>query len=334
MTEGPVLDPEEVAALQEAIADGGGEADVWERLPPLAQPDPDRVQPFALASAAAGDPARFPAFLNLHDRLGEALRERCSEVFGRECQLARRDTRRFTYREALGDETPMLWMALEEAALGRFYARMELGLALAAVDAMLGGPGELEGEPPAHLTPLELRLARHLADDLAGIVAEAWRPVRRLQVRVLRVDHDPQFLGVAAPEATCHAVVFAAAPERSPEGTIEIGYPDEFVRGVLEALDQAHREEERAAPDARWQARLEAALAGVPATLALELGRARISIGAFLHLRAGDELTLDVRAGDAALLRVRRAPFAQARIRDDGGRLRAEILATTGGSHD
>ncbi len=331
MTKHPVLDPEEIAALQAAF--GEEDASRPMRLPPLIQPDPKDVQPFALGADAATDPGRFPAFVNLHDRLAEALRERWSELFGRECQITREGMHKRSYREVVEQATASLWVALEERGLGRFYARMDLVLALAAVDAMLGGPGELEGEPPAHLTPLELRLARHLAEDFAELVAEAWRPVQAMQLKVLRVDHDPQFLGVAAPEAICHAVVWSVARERAEPASVELGYPAEFVRGVLQALDAAQREEETRPQDPAWQAALLAALKQVPAELALEIGRTRISLGAFLHLRAGDELHLQAHVQDPALLRVRGTPFAKVKIREDDGRLRAEILARIGGGH-
>ncbi|RME84320.1 MAG: hypothetical protein D6771_04665 [Zetaproteobacteria bacterium] len=325
-----LLSPEEIAALTEAFGEDETAEAIWAMLPPI--PEPEDAKPFAFSEAPALDPKSYPVFGNLHWRLAEMLRDRFGELFGREVAVEVQDAYVRPCREWLQHDRPRLWFVYEEAAVGRMAAAMDLPLVLACVDAMLAGPGEIEGEVD-HLTEVELKLSKHLGLRLIREIAEIWQPVATLHLSLQRMATETEFLQVAPPNTPCFIVDVEIQAGAQAQGVLSLCYPKEFLDPFLERLKEGASEDEPA--DAAWAEMLERSLAALPAQVSLELARLSLSVGRFLRLKPGDEIPLGVLARDPAWLAVRGRRLRPARPAERDGLLVAEVLDmdnTQGGS--
>jgi len=317
----PVLAPEEIEALMARVAPDERRAALFASLPPLKQPA--RVEPIRLGDRPGDGPERYPMFLNIQERLLEALSEEWNALFKPDVviKLAGHDVR--PYRDIIAEDAARLYLVLMAGDYGRMMLTLDVPLVVAIVDAMLGGIGEAPAETTV-LSAVERRLAERIGERMAHLLAEAWRPVQPLQFRSLRQDTNPQFLAVTNAADACFSTHFEISAGEAAF-TMATHYPRPFLEPLLDKL-KAAVSEETSELDAEWGRKLTSALALAPACLRVELGTCRLDIGRFLELAPGDVLPLSRRATDPSLVRVGRAPMFHARAGDRDGMLAIEIL--------
>ncbi|MDX8384831.1 MAG: FliM/FliN family flagellar motor switch protein [Ghiorsea sp.] len=323
----PILAPEEIDALMEAVAPSEQASAMLATLPPIEQPE--HVEAFDYASAVEDAPDRYPLFDNLRQRMGESLKEQWADVFKREISVSPEGLERRIYQDVLQDdvETPQVFFVYEVDGFGRMMVACELTLIVAYIDAMLGGLGEVIGDVSDTLSPVELKLSSRIAASLEKLLAGMWEPVRSMKFTLLKLEVDPQFLAVAGSTDPCFSVKYEIKTSEEMRGYFHIHYPRSFLEPVLDSLRSAISDEP-AVIDEEWESTLQNSIEQVPLTLRLELAQCNLNIKQFLGLRAGDFLPLSKSEAEPSTLWVSSTPMFQAMPGSQDGILAAELTAS------
>ncbi len=325
--DGPVLAPEEVAALMEQISPDESAAALFATLPPL--PQPEHVEPLDLGQQGPDGPDRFPLFTRVQERFSEILNEHWQERFRQELEIGMEAPALTRYGDITDADHPALYLVYENAGLGLMLARVTIPLAVAYVDALLGGQGEAPQDANT-LSPVEERLCRkRLANDIEHMMENAWQPVFPMDFVLKRTDTDPQFLGVAAADDPCFSAVHRITTASGLAGEIGLHFPRAFLDPILDQLrdtppGDAHD------TDPEWRAAMTAALAPTPVTLRVELGRVSMDVRRFLALKPGDRLPLGRRENDPLDIWIESEPVFTAIAGQRDGWLAAEIIDRQG----
>jgi len=321
----PILAPEEIDALMQAVAPHEHAQALLATLPPIAQPE--HVEDFDFASAIEDGPDRYPLFNNLQQRLAEALKEQWTDVFKREISVGSSQIERRIYQDILQDDvkTPQVFFVYDVEGFGRMMVACDLALIVAYIDAMLGGHGEVFGEASDVLSPVELGLSKRISTSFEKLLENMWKPVKDMKFSLLKLEVDPQFLAVASSTDPCFSVQYEIKTSEELRGAFNIHYPRSFLEPVLDSLRSAISDEP-AALDEEWESTLQQSIEQVPLSLRLELGQCHLDIKAFLSLRAGDFLPLSKSEQEPSTLWVGSIPMFQVMPGSQDGMLAAELM--------
>ena len=319
----PILEPEEIEALVASVAPGETVEALFATLPPLKQPD--NVEDFSFDSADDDGPSRYPLFVNLQERMAEALKEQWSDTFTNDVMVSFKDMDQMLYSDVIGNPEPQVFFAYSVEGFGRMMLSFDLPLIVAHVDAMLGGSGEAYGEEILTLSPIEKSLSERIAQSLEMHLEHAWKPVSVLDFVLFKIDTDPQFLAVASSSEACFSMRFEIALDADVKGMFSLHYPRTFLELMLDNL-RSTTSDEPAAADPDWEQQLQASLNHVPLTMRLEMGQCEINVGQFLNLSPGDYLPLKVSESEASVLWIDDMPMFQAKAGSQDGMLAAELI--------
>lgn len=324
--EGPVLDPEEVAALMEHVAPNEEAQAIFATLPPL--PQPEHVEAFSFESEGTEGPDRYPLFGSIQERLAETMNEDWKDIFQRQIELSSDKTTLTHYEEIMTSDKPNAYFVFEHSGFGLMLVVISTRLAVAYVDALLGGSGEAFGEASEVLSPVERRLCDRLTRAIELAMEDAWKPVYSMEFILKNIETDPQFLGVAAGQDLCFSTVHHIKLDDNLEGDIAFHFPHAFLEPVLEILRSPDQDTAAATVDHEWSSQLQNSLQDTPLTLRLEAGALQMDVCQFLSLKTGDQLSLSKRQTDPVELWINSKPVFQAIAGQKDGWLAAEITET------
>jgi len=103
----PILEPEEIEALVASVAPGETVEALFATLPPLKQLE--NAEEFAFDSGASDGPGRYPLFVNLQERMAEALKEQWSDTFSRDVVVSFKDMDEVPYSDVINTEEPKVF---------------------------------------------------------------------------------------------------------------------------------------------------------------------------------------------------------------------------------
>lgn len=319
----PILEPEEIEALMASVAPGETVEALFATLPPLKQPE--NVEDFSFDGGGGDGPGRYPLFVNLQERMVEALKEQWSDNFSREIMVKFQNMDQIPYGDVIKTEEPQVFFAYSVKGFGRMMLSFDLPLIVAYVDAMLGGNGEAYGEEILALSPVEKSLSERIAHSLEMHLENAWKPVTVLDFELFKIDTDPQFLAVASSYEACFSMQFEIQLDENVNGVFALHYPRTFLEPMLDNL-RSTMSDEPASVDKDWEQRLQNSLNDVPITMRLEMGQCKINVGQFLNLSPGDYLPLKVSESEPSILWVDQMPMFQAQAGSQDGMLAAELI--------
>jgi len=322
----PILAPEEIEALMEAVVPSEEADALFATLPDI--PQPKHVEPYSFESSGENGPERFPLFLTLQRRATEELKEQWGETFQRDVILDGGSILQRLYEDIIGDDkvNPQVYFIYDVQGFGRMIVAFDLPLVVAYIDAMLGGHGETFEEGSIDLSPVEMKLALRIGKTLEKILAKMWAPVHEMQYIMHKVEVEAQFLGAASLSDMCFSVPFNIELSEALKGAVHFHYPRSFLEPVLDSLRTAASDDANIV-DAVWDQDLEKSLSNVPLTARLEFGQCHLNIKQFLNLRPGDFLPLSKSEHDSATLWLGRTPMFEAMPGSQDGVLAAEILS-------
>jgi len=319
----PVLEPEEIAALMEKIAPNEQAQAIFATLPPL--PRPEHVEDFSYESEGPEGPERYPLYAVIQQHLCEHLREHMNEVFQRTITLDLEGMSQTPYGEIISSEDSRVYLVFECESFGLMLVVVDTRLVVTYVDALLGGVGEAH-DTMEELSPVEERLAVRFANALISILEPAWKPIQPLKFKLIKVETDVDFLGVAANKDACFCTSYQIKLHKDVQGALQICYPRTFLEPFLNNL-RSNAQEAPAALDEAWSRELNICLQDAPVELRLELGAVPMLIRDFLTLKPGDHLPIYKREKDPVTLWVESEPMFQVMAGQRDGSLAAEIVA-------
>jgi len=319
----PILDPEEIEALVASVAPGETVEALFATLPPLKQPE--KVEDYSFDSGGADGPGRYPLFVNLQERMAEALKNQWSDTFSRDVVVSFKNMDQVPYSDVINTDSPQVFFAYSVEGFGRMMLSFDLPLIVAHVDAMLGGNGESYGKEILALSPVEKRLSERIAESLEMHLEHAWKPVSVLDFVLFKIDTDPQFLAVAGSYDACFSMQFEIELDEDVKGMFALHYPRTFLEPILDNL-RSTMSDEPASVDHDWEQRLQESLNHVPLTMRLEMGQCEMNVGQFLNLSPGDYLPLKISESEPSILWIDKMPMFQAKAGSQDGILAAELI--------
>jgi len=320
--EGPVLEPEEVAALMENVAPNEETQAILASLPPI--PQPEHVEVFSYESEGPEGPERYPLFGSVQERMAETIKDSWGDIFQRQIDLDAGNTTMSRYEETIKSDKPNVYLVFDHPGFGLMLVVISINLAVAYVDALLGGNGEAYGESAEALSPVEQRLCERLAREIKHIMAAAWKPVFPMDFILKKIETDPQFLGVTANHDLCFSTACHIKLDDNLEGDIAFHFPRAFLDPILEML-RSNDQDKPASVDDEWSLQLQEGLQDTPLALRLEMGSLQMNIAQFLALKSGDQLPLSKRETDMVELWIESEPVFRAIAGQKDGWLAAEI---------
>jgi flagellar motor switch protein FliM len=321
----PILAPEEIDALMQAVAPSEEADALFATLPPI--PQPKHVEAFDFTSSDPSGPERYPLFSTLQHRMKESLKELWMETFQRDIVVDSQGIEQRIYEDILEDDKkiPQVYFIYDVEGFGRMVAAYDLALIIAYIDAMLGGHGETFDEGSDVLSPVEMKLSRRIALALEKLLAKMWSPVCTMRYQLQKIEVEAQFLGVAAIADMCFSVGFALEVSEELKGSASLHYPRSFLEPILDKLRTAAADD-LGVHDEAWSQALEKSLTQVPITTRLEFGQCHLDIQQFLGLKAGDFLPLSKHEHEPATLWVSNRPMYEAMPGSQDGQLAAELI--------
>jgi flagellar motor switch protein FliM len=213
------------------------------------------------------------------------------------------------------------------ALAGPFLVDLDLGLAYACIDRILGGPGRLPDER-REPTSIESQLVGRVLSDILPAFHEAWGHLAPFDVAVTETALSPALLRVAAPTDVV-AVLTLEVRIAGQTAPLAVCYPHAALEPMIPKLSATawYAQPDRGAAAEAHVTSLRRSLETVELHAAATLGTAELPVEVLAELVAGDVIRLDERVDRPVLLSIEdqvRAWALPGRVND---RLALELVA-------
>jgi flagellar motor switch protein FliM len=242
----------------------------------------------------------------IHENVARVAGARLSARLRSTVSITLADTAQMIYDEyvqGLTLPTELVVMATDELA-GPFLMDLDLGLALAGVERMLGGTGRVP-EARREPTPIENSLVDRIVEDLVVSIAEGWTHLAKLNLRVDETAFGPSLLRVAAPSHVVAVLTYEVrvAGQTAP---LTLCYPHASLEPMMPRLSASawYAQRDPSSDAGAGRALLSAALRGVDIPVKAVLGSVALSVEALIGLQPGDTIRFEERAAAPVLLSV------------------------------
>jgi flagellar motor switch protein FliM len=165
-------------------------------------------------------------------------------------------------------------------------------MTFAMIDRLLGGKGSAEGWNRSTLTPIETNILRKLLEGVSDNLAKAWQDIIPLNLKVLEVENNPQFLQLAVPTETVIVIVFNMTIGKEVQ-RMHLCIPYMLLEPYIPKLSSHNWYGGRKGKASEGNEHIQGKIEHLTVPLSAELGRATISIEEFLGLAIGDVIQLD-----------------------------------------
>lgn len=177
---------------------------------------------------------------------------------------------------------------------GTIIIDLATNLAYAMVDRMLGGMG-VPLEKNRDFSEIELSIIQKILITMTQLMREPWKNVVDISPVLTRVETNPQFAQVIAPNDMI-AIVTLNVKIGDVEGFVNFCLPFFTLEDVMDRLNTkywfASMQENR---DENYEDYIESMIRKVDVPIRAVLGKSEISVGDFLNLQIGDCIRLDSR---------------------------------------
>lgn len=179
-----------------------------------------------------------------------------------------------------------------ESLRGPALLVFESKLAYALVDSYFGGTDrpytKIEGK---EFTRIELSIMQKVMDLATRDLEEAWAPVHKVDISFVRIEVNPQFVGVVPPSDVIISTTFEVELENA-SGTIALVIPYSTIEPIKNKLNSSFQTESDRV-DKEWTMMMEEHLRGAQANISVHLGQAQITVGDLVNLNVGDIIPLN-----------------------------------------
>jgi flagellar motor switch protein FliM len=218
--------------------------------------------------------------------LATTLRAGASSAFGKVEQLTYDE-----YVRSLPNPSYMVILSLNPLP-GAALLQFPLPITFAAVDRLLGGPGDA-ASPKRPLTEIEQNLMRSVVDRALRELEYAYETLVRVEAEIVQQEFNPQFAQIAAPSDMVLVVSFEMRIGEK-RGNATICVPFTTMAPVLESLaSQTLFQDQRGEDPVLWQQKLESALYTVPVETCVRFDAVGLTSAEIVALQVGDIVPLN-----------------------------------------
>lgn len=180
---------------------------------------------------------------------------------------------------------------------GDIIIELQTNLGYAMIDRMLGGAGQ-PLDKNREFSEIELNLIDKVMVTCMSLLREPWKNVVDLEPFMERIESNPQFAQVIAPNEMV-AIVTLNMKIGDVEGYMNVCLPFLTLESIMDKLNTKYWfSTMQEVADAGYQDYIEALIRRVDIPLKAVLGKSIISVMDFSTLQAGDIIRLDTRVDD------------------------------------
>ncbi|SES79416.1 flagellar motor switch protein FliM [Anaerobranca gottschalkii] len=283
-----VLSQSEIDALLSALS--SGEIDV-EEVKKEETKTKIRVYDFRRPNKFSKDQTR--TLQMIHENFARLITSYLSANLRSVVQVSVASVDQTTYEEFIRSVPNPTIINLFSINSGEGQALLEINpsIAYTIIDRLLGGPGKtIKDSRP--LSEIEQRIIKLVTDRILTNLNEAWLNVTNLKAKTTKIETNPQFLQIVSPNETVAVIVFKVVLGES-EGFMNICIPYISIESMIDKLNAHFWFSQSIKKIPENQANVEAGLKKSYLPIAVELGKATITIKDMLELQVGDVITLD-----------------------------------------
>lgn len=174
---------------------------------------------------------------------------------------------------------------------------MQTNLGYAMIDRMLGGAGE-PLDKSRDFSEIETSILDRIMATCVSLLREPWKNVAELEPYIERIESNPQFAQVIAPNEMI-AIVTLNVKVGEVEGFMNVCLPFITLESIMDKLNTKYWfSTMKEVADEGYQENIEAMLRRVEIPVKAVLGKSIISVMDFSSLQVGDIIRLDTRVED------------------------------------
>ena len=177
---------------------------------------------------------------------------------------------------------------------GSIIIDLASNLAYTMIDRMLGGGGQ-PLDKPRDFSEIEMTIIDRILSMMVGLLREPWKNVLEVSPVLQRVETNPQFAQIIAPNEMI-AIVTLNMKIGEIEGFVNVCLPFITLETVMDRLSTKYwfstMKENR---DENYEDYIEAMIRRVDIPIRAVLGTSRISVSEFMDLQIGDCIRLDTK---------------------------------------
>jgi flagellar motor switch protein FliM len=169
---------------------------------------------------------------------------------------------------------------------------IETRLVFTLIDLFFGGTGELEVKAEGRdFSAIEQKMIKRVVVSALEDLQTSWRPVFPVQITYTRSEVNPQFVAIVPHSEVVVVVTFDVEMGRAPM-SITLCIPYSMIEPIRAKLNAGFQSDQNEV-DTTWLNRFRTNLQMARVDLAVELGRADVSVRTFLNLKVGDILPME-----------------------------------------
>lgn len=203
---------------------------------------------------------------------------------------------------------------------------IDLKLAFAMIDRLLGGSGESVIEP-RELTSIEKRVISKPIQKIANLLAASWNEYSPMTLTLGELISNPELIAIPGVDDVAVAVI-ARVGIGGIEGTVNIYYPCTLLSPILTSVEKTSG---AVKPPKLRRVAAEALLKQIRLPVYIRFTPSLVNIEHLIGLRKGDVLLLDSRVNDEVEVYVANSNLWMGRPGSVGGRIGVKLTRSVKG---
>ncbi|PLS01451.1 flagellar motor switch protein FliM [Neobacillus cucumis] len=231
----------------------------------------------------------------IHDNFAYQLASAISTQLRTIVQVEVLSVNQMIYEEFIKQLPPFTILNIfETPEKGRMIIELKSKMAFAIMERLLGGREfPLQLEEKTTLTPIENKILDNLFEGFVDHLQKSWRDLMNVNLKVVEIETNPQFLQVAIPNETVIVIAFNIKIGELTE-LMHICIPYIILEPFLPKLSSYQLFSARNKTNSPKESHLlKSRVQELEIPISVELGRSNVTIEEFLSLNVGDIVQLD-----------------------------------------
>lgn len=295
-----ILSQSEIDALLQALS--SGELDVQE-IKEVEQSKKIKKYDFRNPQKIAKDQLRTLEII--HDNFGRLFQTFLSGYLRAPVKISVVSVEQIAYSEFINAiSNPAFLNIIDVNPLnGQMMIDISVVVAYTMIDRLLGGNGSKEQEI-REFTEIELTLLMNMMKRAMSIIEEAWKNVIKLELKLERVEVNPQFAQIVPPNETI-ALITMNLEVGEAEGMLNVCIPYLLLEPILDKLNTRYWFSSTKKEMSQNQiTQIKNRILNARVELKAELGSTLVKVKDIINLQKGDVIRLDSKEKDGIRIRV------------------------------
>ncbi len=295
-----ILSQSEIDALLQALS--SGELDVQE-IKEVEQSKKIKKYDFRNPQKIAKDQLRTLEII--HDNFGRLFQTFLSGYLRAPVKISVISVEQIAYSEFINAiSNPAFLNIIDVNPLnGQMMIDISVVVAYTMIDRLLGGNGSKEQEI-REFTEIELTLLMNMMKRAMSIIEEAWKNVIKLELKLERVEVNPQFAQIVPPNETI-ALITMNLEVGEAEGMLNVCIPYLLIEPILDKLNTRYWFSSTKKEMSQNQiTQIKNRILNARVELKAELGSTFVKVKDIINLQKGDVIRLNSKEKDGIGVRV------------------------------